>query len=189
MVFHNGNAYEEDGKIVVDSVLCPDGSILDLLATWSRDRPQPAARTVLTRLVVDPARGSVDSRTALAEGLEYPRYDPRLGGRKARYLYYSEWGGREDQLAFDAVTRYDFERKAGQRVSAGKGRTFGEPVFVPHPGQTAEDRGWLLTLGYDAVRDQSFVEIRDAGTMDFEARVWTGNHFPLGFHGNFYDAA
>jgi len=60
-------------------------------------------------------------------------------------------------------------------------------VFVPHPGQTAEDRGWVLVQGYDARRDETFLEIRDAGTLGFEARVWTGQHFPLGFHGNFHE--
>ena len=86
------------------------------------------------------------------------------------------------------MTRHDLVAPVAKRIPAGKGRTFGEPVFVPHPGQTAEDRGWLLTLGYDAVRDETFLDVRDAGTMELQARVWTGNHFPLGFHGNFYAA-
>jgi hypothetical protein len=31
------------------------------------------------------------------------------------------------------------------------------------------------------------MEIRDAQTLDFAARIWAnGQHFPLGFHGNFY---
>jgi carotenoid cleavage dioxygenase-like enzyme len=58
-------------------------------------------------------------------------------------------------------------------------------VFVPKAGKTAEDAGWLLTQGYDGEKDQNFLEIRDAGTLDFVARAWTGIHFPLGFHGNF----
>jgi carotenoid cleavage dioxygenase-like enzyme len=40
--------------------------------------------------------------------------------------------------------------------------------------------------GYDARRDENFLEVRDAGELDFVARVWTAQHFPLGFHGNFY---
>ena len=47
---------------------------------------------------------------------------------------------------------------------------------------------WLLAQGYDAGRDETFLELRDAGTLDFTARIWTGQHVPLGFHGNFYAA-
>ena len=31
MVFHNGNAYEKDGKIIVDCFLQPDGYVLEAL--------------------------------------------------------------------------------------------------------------------------------------------------------------
>jgi hypothetical protein len=31
----------------------------------------------------------------------------------------------------------------------------------------------------------NYLEIRDAAGLDFIARVWTGQPFPLGFHGNF----
>ena len=84
--------------------------------------------------------------------------------------------------------RHDLQGGADLRIEAGETRAFGEPVFVPHPGRREEDRGWVLAQGYDARRDETFLEIRDAGTMDFQARVWTGQHVPLGFHGNFYAA-
>jgi len=57
---------------------------------------------------------------------------------------------------------------------------------VPHPEQAGKKNGWLLAQGYDGARDETFLEIRDSGTMEVEARVWTKQHFPLGFHGNFY---
>ena len=72
------------------------------------------------------------------------------------------------------------------KCEAGPGRVLGEAVFAPQPGQEEEDHGWLLMQGYDARRDESFLEVRDAGELNFVARVWTGHHFPLGFHGNFY---
>jgi len=58
-------------------------------------------------------------------------------------------------------------------------------VKTLHPGENEETRGWLLMQGYDAFRDENYLEIRDADMLDFIARVWTAQHFPLGFHGNF----
>jgi len=60
---------------------------------------------------------------------------------------------------------------------------------VPHPGQQREDRGWLLMQGYEATRDEHYLEVRDAATLEVVARVWTGQHFPLGFHINFTPAS
>ena len=56
---------------------------------------------------------------------------------------------------------------------------------MPRSGADAEDQGWLLLQGYDAKRDENYVEVLDAATLDFAGRAWTGQHFPLGFHGNF----
>ncbi|MEK6288195.1 MAG: carotenoid oxygenase family protein [Acidobacteriota bacterium] len=182
MVFHNGNAYEQDGKLVIDSILSADDSVMKAVASWDQTaRPSP---NHLTRIVIDPATGSVTSRTELETEVELPRFDERRRGTNARYLYTVAWGketGRADTLA-----KHDLHRGNAQRAPLGKGRTYGEPVFVPHPGQNSEERGWLLAQGYDGERDETFLEIRDAGTLEVEARIWTGQHFPLGFHGNFY---
>jgi carotenoid cleavage dioxygenase-like enzyme len=56
-----------------------------------------------------------------------------------------------------------------------------------HP--TAIDPETLAYQGrWDADANETFLEIRDAETLELEARVWTGEHLPLGFHGNFYTA-
>jgi hypothetical protein len=38
------------------------------------------------------------------------------------------------------------------------------------------------------MRDETCLDIRDAATLEQATRVWTGQHFPVGFHRNFnYD--
>jgi carotenoid cleavage dioxygenase-like enzyme len=86
---------------------------------------------------------------------------------------------------FSALTRHDLKQGTSRHVEACKNRVLDEAVFVPHPGQNQEDRGWLLMQGYDAERDENYLDVRDAETLEMVARVWTGQHFPLGFHGNF----
>ena len=185
MVFHHGNAFEHQGKLVVDSILYPDDTILQTLYAWSKDRLPTPTPARLTRLALDPTAGKVESRTGLATGPEFPRFDTRRSGEDARYLSLLESSLQEDWGAFNTLTRYDLKQGTSQRVEAGKNRVLGEAVFVPHPGQDRKDRGWLLLQGYDAERDESYLDVRDADTLDMAARVWTGQHFPLGFHGNF----
>lgn len=140
----------------------------------------------LIRYVIDPAAGKVESRSELDDRpVEFPRFDTRRTGSAARYLYTLGFERRDDAFAANAVLRFDLERNRSDRIVAGRGQAYGEAVFVPREGAAAENRGWLLVQGYDAARDQNFVEIRDAETLDFAARVWSGIHAPLGFHGNF----
>ena len=77
--------------------------------------------------------------------------------------------------------------RKSQKIGVGKTRTIAEPVFVSKTKRIKEDRGWILAQGYDANKNENFLEIRDAQTLDFAARIWAnGQHFPLGFHGNYY---
>lgn len=186
MVFHNGNAFAQDGKLHLDSILSPDGSVLKAVGSFDAAEPVKTAPNHLTRLTIDLAKGELVSRTELETEVEFPRFDERRGGTDARYLYTAGFnGGLPDATA---IVKHDLQRRTGKRIEPAKGRTFAEPVFVPQPGKNAEDQGWLLILGYDGTSDQTFLEIRAATTMDFQARVWTGIHYPLGFHGNFYAA-
>lgn len=187
MVFHHGNAFERDGKIVIDSLVYPTGMVLERLANWNNDAyaPKDDLGARLTRFTIDPAKGVIESRDELAEGGEFPRFDSRRTGEDARYLYFSEARDKTDGSHFTGVVKHDTKTGKEMKFEAGKGRTFGEPVFVPKAGKTEESDGWLLVQGYDGARDRNFLEIRDAGTLDLAARVWTGIHFPLGFHGNF----
>ena len=91
----------------------------------------------------------------------------------------------DDAVAFTALTRHDRSNGKHQSLPAGDGRTVAEPVFVPRSADGAEDDGWLLQLGYDAKRDETYLDIVDAGSMERAAKIWTSTHLPLGFHGNF----
>lgn len=183
MVFHNGNAFEKDGKLHFDSILSPDGSVLKTVGSFAADTPVKTTPNHLTRMEIDLAKGELTSRNELEAEVEFPRFDERRGGTEARYLYTAGFIGSSDE---NSIVKHDLQRRTCKKIDPTKGRTFAEPVFVPHPGKNSEEQGWLLTLGYDGKQDQTFLEIRDAGTMEFQARVWTGIHYPLGFHGNFY---
>jgi all-trans-8'-apo-beta-carotenal 15,15'-oxygenase len=184
MVFHNGNAFEKDGKLHFDSILSPDGSVLKNVASFDAAQPVKTTPNHLTRFTIDLSKGELVSRTELETEVEFPRFDDRLGGTETRYLYTGGLNGGLSETT--SIVKHDLQRRTSKKIDSTKGRTYAESVFVAHPGKTSEAHGWLLSLGYDADKDQTFLEIRDAETMDFQARVWTGIHYPLGFHGNFY---
>jgi carotenoid cleavage dioxygenase-like enzyme len=184
MVFHHGNLTESGNLLSFHSLMSPADSELRLFASWSEDR-FPQLRTELTQLSLDLSSRQEVTRAVLAKGVEFPRFDTRRIGAEARYLYTLR-SDRPDSFSFPAIVRHDLLTGREQRVRSERNRTLEEVVFAPRPGKAEETGGWLLGQGYDATLDQTFLEIRDAETLDLEARVWTGEHLPLGFHGNFY---
>lgn len=188
VVFHNGNAFEQDGKLILDTLLYANDSVMEGLKDWQSDKLASAVPPVLTRLTVDPVKGELLGRTELGLDCEFPRFDIRRCGENVRHLYTLQASSKESpgvEPYGSHIVRHNLHEGTMERIAAGPGRALGEAVFVDRPGSTGETDGWLLFQGYDAVRDENFLEIRDAGSLEFEARVWTGVHYPLGFHGNF----
>jgi all-trans-8'-apo-beta-carotenal 15,15'-oxygenase len=189
LVFHFGNAHETaDNKIVFDVIWGNDGQLLKVLNSWKRDEFSSESHQKLTppklqRVTIDLNKKQFVGANDLAENVEFPRYDSRLTAQKSRYLFATERGYHENA----AIVRVDLQSGKTLKINAGNTRTFGEPVFVPTTSAINEERGLILAQGYDSDRNESFLEIRDAQTLDFASRIWAGGqHFPLGFHGNFY---
>ncbi len=184
-VYHNGNAFMRDGQLVVDSCLSPDHSINDMLAKWKAGQDVQYTQTSATRLVLDLDKRAVVERNLFGQGQDFPRYDLRQQGKDMPYLYTMENGVPDDPISFNKIVRHDFRKGSVETAEAKPGKAMGESVYVPNPSSQREEEGWLLTLVYDGGRNETALEIRDAGSLEFVARAWIGTHVPLGFHGNF----
>jgi carotenoid cleavage dioxygenase len=115
---------------------------------------------------------------------EFPRVNENLLGRKTRYGYAGKMVKNSEAL-FDGVIKYDFSIGESQTCEFGRGRYGGEAVFVPRPGATPEDDGWLVTFVYDTSEDSSELVVVNAQDMNAEpvARVLIPQRVPYGFHG------
>ncbi len=185
-IFHYGNAYENSkNEIVFETITSEDDQFIEVLRSWRADKMPELKPNHLRSITVDLKNKKVSDSRLLAQNVELPRFDSRLTGKKARYLYVAENFYGENA----AIVRIDLDRGTSKKLAVGKSRTIAEPVFVPTTSQINEDRGWILAQGYDADKNENFLEIRDAQTLEFQTRIWAnGQHFPLGFHGNFYPA-
>jgi carotenoid cleavage dioxygenase len=85
----------------------------------------------------------------------------------------------------NGLIKYDFSSGSSQVHKFGAGRYGGEAVFIPRPGATAEDDGWLITFVYDEGSGASELVVVDAQdiTASPVARVIVPQRVPYGFHG------
>jgi carotenoid cleavage dioxygenase len=174
---HTANAFERDGRIVVDGI-----------RTERFPADLAAEPPVLYRWEIDLTRGVVTEGALGHHPVEFPRVDERRIGRPYRHVYAVEYrdigpGG----LPRSALLRgYDVE--AGTSVAKDFGVRYvpGEPVFVPKSAGAAEKDGWVLALRYDRELDRSDLVVLDANEFggDPVAVVRLPRRVPIGLHGS-----
>ena len=106
--------------------------------------------------------------------------------------YRFDWGTellRDEHLGLRSeIVKVDVETGDAHRYT-DRDCTYGEPVFVPRPGASAEDDGVLLTVGSDPREERSRLLVLDARTLEPVARGEAQVSIPLGFHGTFEPSA
>ena len=85
---------------------------------------------------------------------------------------------------FTGVVRVDAESGAVRVRDFGE-ELPGEPLFVPRPGGTREDDGWILVMTYVPGAHRSDLWVLDASDLGTVCRLELPHHVPPGFHGTF----
>jgi carotenoid cleavage dioxygenase len=179
-VFHPLNGYDtDDGRVVLDVCRYETMFARDVLGPFGDAMP------TLDRWTIDPVRRTVGEDRIDERAHEFPRHHPGLGGRPYRYGY-TAGVDPTSPAVFSSTYKADLATGTVTAHDHGAGRGGAEPVFVPRPGSSAEDDGWLLVAVYDAGADTSELVILDARDMaaDPVARIHLPRRVPHGFHGN-----
>jgi len=181
-IFHTVNAYEEGNEIVLEAC-----RIEDPMAKL-REPPSDTPRLdfmdltpFLTRWRFNLETGAVKREKLDDVPTEFPAIDAGRRGERARFTY-SPRLARTPTLLFEGLLKYDLERGTSSYAGFGAGQFGSEAAFVPRPGGTAEDDGWLVTFTYDAADDSSSVLVLNAQDMSRVARVPLPRRVPIGFH-------
>lgn len=186
--FHHVNAFERDGKIVLDLVAYTTPRIIDQLYLDRLRSDQAVDATgKLLRFNLDLAGGAEVVEEILSETpIELPRINYRQQNtRPYRYVY-----GVSDRQAgdfLDSLVKLDLEQD--DTKTWYQPRCYpGEPVFVAAPDAAAEDDGVILSVVLDSQTVTSFLLILDAKTFAELARAEVTHHIPFGFHGNYFSS-
>lgn len=182
--WHFANAFSSGGELCVDYVRHPEFSSFRQIGERAQGKPQERlASGRLYRSRIDLARQTLRSEPLHDEGCEFPIVASGREGRQQRFTYLALGGlqalGKLDAQG-GAIDR--FEMPASQRAT--------EPLFVPRPGATAEDDGWVLSLCHDGSSSRAFLGVFDARRLGAGpiARAWFDHQIPITFHGTFVPA-
>lgn len=191
MVFHFGNAWEENNVIRVDFVKSDNlDNMSDYMPKIMRGELARSADSHAAFLKIDLNTGrlTMESRK---EQVEFPRIDPRFVAVRNRQVFYPTYvGAAETSWGFNSLMRLDKDSGKTDTYSFGEDFRLEEHVLVAKPGSSREGEGWLVGVGFDVARQQSFATVFDA--MNLQAGPIALARLPYWvppcFHGNFHAA-
>jgi all-trans-8'-apo-beta-carotenal 15,15'-oxygenase len=181
-VFHFAGAFErDDGTVVLDGFRMDRFPLLEDMAQIERlgDDVFPPPR--LVRWILHPVRKWLTQEPigTIAGELPTTGVGPFV---EHRYVYAIARHGDARTPFFTGLQKIDV-RATGDRFRDFAPDFPSEPIFVPRPGATAEDDGWLLSLVYESRAGRSALLILRADDLSTVARMPLPDHVPPGFHG------
>lgn len=183
--WHFANAFERGGELVVDMVRYGDFDTNRWLGEMVDGAASAGATGTFTRAVVDPKRGTLRAEARWDASCEFPRVSPLVEGKPYRFAYVASHLPEGRRGMYQRITRLDVEEGRAVHAPLPEGHFPSEPIFVPRPGGTKEDEGWLVSLVYDAGAHGSHLAILAADALERGpiARAFFDHHLPFTFHG------
>ena len=187
-IFHHANAWEQDDKLVIDSLCYDDYLALDPKVDFRQVVFEEVPHARLIRYEIDLNAGDVSHRAIVNRPCEFPTLHPQYIGKKHRYIYAGCTHAERGNAPLQAIVKVDMNTGRQEIHSfAPRGYLGGDPVFVPRPNSTSEDDGWLIVMVFDATSERSDVVILDAQHIELapETILHLKHHVPYGLHGTF----
>lgn len=185
-VFHFGNAWEEaDGTIRFDMIHSMDTNQVQQMRRPMEGVGLPSSHGRML-LVTLPASGA-PRLSLVRDAVEFPRVAPSVLTMRNRYAYATSQSAPGVSQWFDSIGKFDLETGRQTFAVYGDDWMVEEHVFVPRPGASTEDDGWLVGTALNWRRQKTALNIFDARNLAAGplARAWLDVAIPLGFHGQF----
>jgi all-trans-8'-apo-beta-carotenal 15,15'-oxygenase len=204
--FHHANAYELPGeRLVLDTAAWDKVSFASSQHNLTAKYYEGGSRVHLTRWAWDLKTGQLlGNHRLMRRTMEFPSVNWTVNGRPHRHTFCTadavddefHWGPSQAIVKVSilpeagASAGYVFERSKDVQTdiwTAGERQIVNEPIFVPRPGATEEDDGWLLVTVHDALAVKGQLVVLDARSLS-KGPITTINlpHFlPAALHGSF----
>eukprot|EP01006_Ploeotia_vitrea_P040954 TRINITY_DN66474_c3_g1_i1.p1 TRINITY_DN66474_c3_g1~~TRINITY_DN66474_c3_g1_i1.p1 ORF type:complete len:528 (+),score=59.16 TRINITY_DN66474_c3_g1_i1:30-1586(+) len=192
-MYHTFNAWEEDNGNAVVIIGCRSAAA----GLFEPTEPMPEDSTDAF-----PFRWTIHRDTKTVEetrlndcSMEFPVIHPQYLGRRNKYGWAAivDWvtdykGKALPNGAPMPAGILKMDLATGEIIDSyryGPGIYAGEPLFVPKPGGTEEDEGYLMGFIHDLNTNTSYFRISDAKTMSAEplCLIELEDRVPFGFHG------
>jgi carotenoid cleavage dioxygenase-like enzyme len=188
--FHHVNSFEKDGLLFVDILGYSDAEVIKAfyLKKIKEDKSLlPVGE--FRRYRIDLSAKSIGYEVMGDELLELPRFDHvnmNMDGNY-RYVYGVGINRNNPQSFYNQLVKLDLSNKKAKTWFEA-GSYPGEGIFIGRPGKNAEDEGVLLSVVLNEKKENSFLLILDASTMEEVGRAEVPQPILFGYHGEYFGA-
>ena len=175
-LFHPMNAYDDGDEVVLDAAR--HSKMFDKERRGPSEGPPTLDRWRLNAVTGTHTHERIDDRPQ-----EFPRINESLIGLRNQFGYTAGIGAEFKQ---DTLIKVNLDSRKVEARNDTARYGYGEPVFIPREGATAEDDGYIMALRLDTETQTSDLAIFNAQaiTEDPIAVVHVPARIPNGFHGN-----
>lgn len=187
------NAYEDGDEVVIDAILS-DGSAASgsspLSWPWgsSLDEYQRAAsKKSLWRYSIDSKSGKVTKKLLLDNHCFFGTVNPAVSSQKHRYIYMNTGALGAEVAPPQGIARVDCQTGETTSWQPKRCEFCGEPMYAPRKGKDGEDSGYILSVLYCGVKQESELIILEASNIAAGpiTRIPLGIAIPHGLFGCF----
>jgi len=183
-IFHHANASETTEGICLDSICYEYLPEVEANSDFRETDFSKLAPGQLWRFNLNLAQKTVQKSLLEGNCCEFPTLNPNYVGSNYRYLYIGSADLEGENAPLQRILKLDLVSGEKKAVSFAPRGFVSEPIFVSYPNSVEEDKGWLLTVVYNAARSASDLVIIDAKKMAIVATLGLQHHIPYGLHGS-----
>lgn len=194
---HFVNAFEKNGKIIIDYITYPNFNFIRDLTMHAlnnitnRNKIDPASR--LVRYKINPKRKTVKvnnftrrKKRQFVNNMDFPTINEEYRHKKHCYIYGVVLKSDNVHLATMSLVKKDLCNGTDKHWSR-EDHFATEPTFVANPNATSEDDGVLLTVVLNGKKKKSYLAVFDGKTLKMIAKGYLSDHIPFTLHGNFFN--
>lgn len=184
--FHHVNAFEKGEDIILDIISYPDSKVILADATSSGEvELKPNEQPKLMRYTLSIKNDSVKASELFDVPVEFPRVNENYNTKAYRYVYLVDDRSLKHNNHVKPIYKVDTIQQ-GKKSWQEPNAIPGEPVFIPEPSASEEDKGVVVSIVLNEKDNTAFLLILDAKTMREMARIYAPHSIPTGLHGQFF---
>ena len=185
---HFVNAFELNDEIIIQYITHPSPEIyrkvgIRLYTNETLRKQENKINSALTTYIIDSKHETITGQSYAEIGMELPVINENYRFKQNCFVFGIDYD--KDDVAIIRIVKRDVCR--GKDLSWYKTNHYpSEAIFVAAPNAVSEDDGVLLSVVFDGKREESYLLVLDANTMETRAVSPLPHLVPFSIHGQFF---
>ena len=187
-VFHHVNAYEDNSKIILESIFYDDFPSVGPDEDFREIDFSKYPEGNLKKSIIDIKNKTTEVKTLSKQCCEFAMVNPTFLGLKSTYSWMACTERKEGNAPLQAIKKFNSSNNEEIFWSAGERSFVSEPIMIPSNNPSSEDDGFVFIIVWNGERRGSDLVILDAHNLREIALYELPISIPHGLHGSWVNS-